>query len=65
MKYKVGFKFRPTFRGSGIDYFEVRNVTDDWVETMVYPTNGNNFPDKIERKFYDAAFEIGEYVAIR
>ena len=65
MKYKIGFKFRPTFGGSGIDFFEVRAVDEKWIYTTVYPTNGYNFEDKIEREYYDAAFTIGEYVAVR
>lgn len=63
--YKVGMKFRPTF-SSNIDYFEVRGYDEerDMVLTKVYPKEGNSFDDEIEARYFDGAFETGEYKEI-
>ena len=50
MKYKVGFKFKPTFY-SNIDFFEVRGIDEsrDMVLTIVHPKTGFPFNDEIEK----------------
>lgn len=60
---QLGFKFRPTF-DSNIDHFEVRGYDEvkNHILTTVYPKNGQPFPSSIELDYYEAAFEIGEYV---
>jgi len=65
MKYKIGFKFKPTF-SSNIDHFEVRGIDEkrDMVLTTVYPKSGFSFEDEIERVYYDSAFMTGDYVAV-
>ena len=44
MKYKVGFKFKPTFY-SNIDFFEVSGIDEsrDMVLTTVHPKTGLPF----------------------
>lgn len=66
MRYKVGFKFRPTF-DSNISYFEVRGIDEakDMVLTIVHPKNGQPFEDEIEKVYYDSAFETFDYVACK
>ena len=66
MKYKAGFKFKPTFY-SNIDFFEVRGIDElrDMVLTTVHPKTGLPFNDEIERVYYDSAFFRGDYVAIK
>ena len=66
MKYKVGFKFKPTFY-SNIDFFEVSGIDEsrDMVLTTVHPKTGLPFNDEIERAYYDSAFFVGDYVAIK
>ena len=66
MKYKAGFKFKPTFY-SNIDFFEVRGIDEsrDMVLTIVHPKTGFPFNDEIERVNYDSAFFTGDYVAIK
>ena len=66
MKYKVGFKFKPTFN-SNIDFFEVRGIDEsrDMVLTIVHPKTGFPFNDEIERVYYDSAFFRGDYIAIK
>ena len=64
---RIGMKFKPTFRGSGIDHFEVRGYDKerDMVLTTCFPKDGrSSFPDEIEKVYFDAAFEIGEYVVL-
>lgn len=62
MKYKVGFKFKPTFY-----IFEVRGIDEsrDMVLTTVHPKTGFPFNDEIERAYYDSAFFTGDYIAIK
>jgi len=66
MKYKIGFKFKPTF-SSNINFFEVRGIDEerDMILTIVHPKQGFNFNDEIEREYYDSAFLTGDYVAIK
>lgn len=66
MKYKAGFKFKPTFY-SNIDFFEVRGIDEsrDMILTIVHPKTGFPFNDEIERVYYDSAFFTGDYVAIK
>ena len=66
MKYRIGFKFKPTFQ-SDILYFEVRGIDEkrDMVLTTVHPKSGYSFDDEIERRYYEGAFINGSYVAIR
>ena len=66
MKYKVGFKFKPTFY-SNIDFFQVRGIdeTRDMVLTTVHPKTGLPFNDEIERVYYDSAFFTGDYITIK
>lgn len=66
MKYKAGFKFKPTFY-SNIDFFEVRGIDEsrDMVLNIVHPKTGFPFNDEIERIYYDSAFFTGDYVAIK
>ena len=66
MRYKKGFKFKPTF-SSNIDFFEVRGIDEerDMVLTIVHPKTGFPFNDEIERVYYDSAFLTGDYVTIR
>ena len=66
MRYKQGFKFKPVFGGSNIDFFEVRGIDKerDMVLTVVHTKTGSTFNDEIEKEYYDAAFIIGDYVAI-
>lgn len=65
VKYQKGFKFKPTFE-SNIAFFEVRGIdeTKDEVLTIVHPKQGNSFESSIEKRYYDSAFEIGEYIAV-
>lgn len=62
----VGRRFRPTF-ASSIDYFEIRgyDAERDMVLTVAHPREGSAFDDEIEERYFVAAFETGEYVAVR
>ena len=63
MTNNKGFKFKPT-SSSIIDFFEVRGFDEkrNMVLTIVHPQSGCEFDDEIEKQYYDAAFEVGEYV---
>ena len=62
----VGKRFKPTFE-SEIEYFEIRgyDAERDIVLTKAYPKDGEPFDDEIEERYLVAAFETGEYVAIK
>lgn len=66
MRYKKGFKFKPAFP-SEIQYFEFDHLDENtnMVHTIVHGSKGHTFNDYIEKEYYDAAFEIGEYIAIK
>ena len=61
--FKIGLKFKPSF-SSEIDHFEVRGYDEqkDMVLTTVFPKSGNSFDDSIEARYFNGAFETGEYV---
>lgn len=60
-----GFKFKPTFP-SEIAFFEVRGHDKDRqkVLTTVHFKNGCVFDDEIEDEYFEATFDINEYVEI-
>lgn len=66
MRYKKGFKFKPAFP-SKIQYFEFDHLDEatNMVHTIVHGSHGLIFNDSIEKKYYDGAFKIGEYIAIK
>ena len=65
MTNEIGFKFKPTF-SSIIDFFEVRGFDEktNKVLTIVHQHNGGEFEDCIEKPYYDAAFEVGDYIPL-
>lgn len=66
MRYKKGFKFKPTFQ-SEIEYFEFDHLDEstNLVHTVVHHKLGMSFADNIEKIYYDTAFENGDYIAIK
>jgi len=65
MRYKKGFKFKPSFQSS-LEFYEFNYLDKETnlVHTIVHGTGGCTFDDYIEKEYYDAAFERGDYVAI-
>ena len=61
-----GRMFRPTFP-SQIECYKIDGYDPkrDVVHTIVYPKEGSPFNDEIEERYFRAAFENGDYEAIR